>query len=175
MPNLVNGGNWQFRSNLLYNSSTIPITNRLQCIHHFVIAELPSLCLLVSPGGDYMLRIEDWRPAVVYISCCRKFVWWSITFLLVGGYVRQSIPNRCHLLSSRRERGWTPATNWKLGGLAVSYLINVMASHRRGKRLTHFEVVNRWCLDFYVAEALNAFRDDEYTRFTHIRDHLQSK
>ncbi|XP_012669745.2 telomeric repeat binding factor a [Clupea harengus] len=49
-----------------------------------------------------------------------------------------------------------------------------MASHRRGKRLTHFEVVNRWCLDFYVAEALNAFRDDEYTRFTHIRDHLQS-
>ncbi|XP_048123938.1 telomeric repeat binding factor a [Alosa alosa] len=49
-----------------------------------------------------------------------------------------------------------------------------MASRRRAKKATHFEIVNRWCLDFYVAEALDAFRDDEYTQFSQIRDHLQS-
>ncbi|XP_041934999.1 telomeric repeat binding factor a [Alosa sapidissima] len=49
-----------------------------------------------------------------------------------------------------------------------------MASRRRAKKATHFETVNRWCLDFYVAEALDAFRDDEYRQFSQIRDHLQS-
>ncbi|KAL2076880.1 hypothetical protein ACEWY4_027527 [Coilia grayii] len=49
-----------------------------------------------------------------------------------------------------------------------------MASQGKSKRLKHLKVVNRWCLDFYVAEALDAFRDDEYTLFSQIREHLQS-
>lgn len=54
-------------------------------------------------------------------------------------------------------------------------LVRMSESASNARSLSDEQIINRWGFDYYVFKALNAFRDADYTAFTHFTSIIESE